>query len=103
MEPIQWEIKKFSELTATELYELLRLRVDVFVVEQACPYPELDGKDILAHTLHLAARMAGGSLAAYLRILAPGGQLPRGQFGPGGYGQGLPGQGAESWVDRKGG
>ncbi len=75
MEPIQWEIKKFSELTAIQLYELLRLRVDVFVVEQTCPYPELDGKDILTHTLHLAARISGG-MAAYLRILAPGVSYP---------------------------
>jgi len=72
MESIQWEIKKFKELTVAQLYELLKLRVDVFVVEQTCPYPELDGKDTHAHTLHVAARMADNNLAAYLRILAPG-------------------------------
>jgi len=55
-----------------ELYEQLRLRVDVFVVEQVCPYPELDGKDIHGDTLHLALRMADHTLASYLRILAPG-------------------------------
>lgn len=38
-------VKGFAELTVTELYEILRLRVDVFVVEQQCPYPEIDGKD----------------------------------------------------------
>lgn len=76
MEPIQWEIKKFSELTAAELYEQLRLRVEVFVVEQACPYPELDGKDLHMETLHLVVRMADGRLAAYLRILAPGVSYP---------------------------
>ncbi len=76
MGSIQWEIKKFSELTATELYELLRLRVDVFVVEQTCPYPELDGKDLHIQTLHVAVRMADGNLAAYLRILAPGVSYP---------------------------
>ena len=81
MVSIQWEIKKFSELTAPELYELLRLRVDVFVVEQTCPYPELDGKDILAHTIHVAARMAEGHLAGYLRILAPGVSYPGVSFG----------------------
>ncbi|MBU0970724.1 MAG: GNAT family N-acetyltransferase [Proteobacteria bacterium] len=75
MESIQWEIKKFSELTATQLYEQLRLRVEVFVVEQACPYPELDGKDLHMETLHLSVRMAG-TLAAYLRILAPGVSYP---------------------------
>lgn len=38
-------IKSFQELTLHELYEILKLRVDVFVVEQNCPYPELDDKD----------------------------------------------------------
>ena len=38
-------IKTFSELSATELYEILRLREAVFIVEQNCPYPEADGKD----------------------------------------------------------
>ena len=41
-----------AELTAVELYELLRLRVDVFVVEQECPYPELDGNDLAGDTRH---------------------------------------------------
>jgi ElaA protein len=78
---ILWEIKKFKELTATELYEQLRLRVDVFVVEQACHYPELDGKDIHGDTIHLALRMADHTLAAYLRILAPGVSYPGVSFG----------------------
>lgn len=39
-------LKKFSELTNLELYGLLKLRTDVFVVEQHCPYPELDGADV---------------------------------------------------------
>ncbi len=38
-------IKKFGELTPYELYDILKLRVDVFVVEQKCPYPEMDGLD----------------------------------------------------------
>ena len=37
--------KGFDELTREELYEILRARVDVFVVEQHCPHPELDGVD----------------------------------------------------------
>jgi len=41
------------ELCAAELYELLRLRADIFVVEQTCPYQDLDGLDLLAHTVHL--------------------------------------------------
>lgn len=42
-----------AELTAAELYALLTLRVNVFVVEQTCPYPELDGRDLLADTVHI--------------------------------------------------
>lgn len=41
-----------AELDPATLYRILRLRVDVFVVEQACPYPELDGRDLEASTRH---------------------------------------------------
>ena len=58
-----------DELTAPELYAVLRLRVDVFVVEQDAPYPELDGRDLLPDTLHLWSPPTGEPLA-YLRILA---------------------------------
>jgi ElaA protein len=81
MEPIQWDIKTFNQLTAGELYELLKLRVDVFVVEQTCPYPELDGKDIHDDTLHVAVRLADQTLVAYLRILAPEVSYPGVSFG----------------------
>jgi ElaA protein len=69
VEQMEWTIKKFAELTADELYEILKLRVDVFVVEQACPYPEIDGHD--RDALHLAGR-EGSMLAAYARVLMPG-------------------------------
>jgi ElaA protein len=63
----------FDELSPTLLYALLRLRVDVFVVEQQCPYPELDGRDTEAGTRHLWADRDGVPVG-YLRILAePGG------------------------------
>ena len=39
-------IKHFSELTTDELYRMIQARIAVFVVEQNCPYQELDGKDI---------------------------------------------------------
>lgn len=62
-------------LTAAELYELLRLRVDVFVVEQECPYPELDGSDLSPSTQHLWTGQ-DGEVSACLRILPePGGVL----------------------------
>ena len=46
-----WKVKKFDELTVPELYQIIKARVDIFVVEQDCPYPDLDGYDQKA--LHL--------------------------------------------------
>lgn len=60
-------------LTSAELYAILKLRVDVFVVEQECPYPEIDGRDLLPSTRHLWVDAEPGP-ASYLRVLAdPGG------------------------------
>ncbi len=58
------------ELTAADLYDLLRLRVDVFVVEQECPYPELDGRDLLESTVHMWWRAE--SVTGCLRLLDEG-------------------------------
>ena len=58
-----------DDLTPATLYALLRLRVDVFVVEQHCPYPELDGRDLEPGTEHRWLEDAAGPLA-YLRVLA---------------------------------
>lgn len=62
---MNYHIKSFEQLNTTELYEILKLRVDVFVVEQNCPYPELDGADY--HALH-AFLEEDGKLLAYLRL-----------------------------------
>ncbi|MEN3304031.1 MAG: ElaA protein [Micromonosporaceae bacterium] len=61
-------VAAFNELDTVTLYGLLRLRVDVFVVEQRCPYPELDGKDLEPGTQHLWLEDAG-TPSAYLRLL----------------------------------
>ncbi|HWD07007.1 MAG TPA: GNAT family N-acetyltransferase [Amycolatopsis sp.] len=62
------------DLTADRLYAILRLRADVFVVEQACAYGDLDGRDLLASTRHLWFEAPDGAVSAYLRVLAdPGG------------------------------
>ncbi|MCP4114698.1 MAG: GNAT family N-acetyltransferase [Desulfobacteraceae bacterium] len=81
MQSLHWDIKKFKGLTIDELYDLLRLRVNVFVVEQTCPYPELDGKDTHEETLHMTALTENHTPAAYLRILAPGVSYPDVSFG----------------------
>ena len=65
---MRWELKKFADLTNKELYDVLRLRVDIFVVEQTCPYPEIDGKD--PESLHLMY-WKNGNIVAYARILPP--------------------------------
>lgn len=58
----------FTDLSTRELYGLCRLRVDVFVVEQACPYPELDGRDLEPETVHLWFEDDGEPVAT-LRVL----------------------------------
>ena len=62
-------IKKFEELTTEELYEILKLRSDVFVVEQECVYPDCDGRDI--HAQHLYVEK-DNEIVGYLRILEKG-------------------------------
>jgi len=67
---IQWSVKSFGELSARDFHDVIQLRIGVFVVEQNCPYPELDGKDLQAH--HLIGRLASGEIVATARILPPG-------------------------------
>lgn len=62
-------IKKFEELSIDELYELLKIRVNVFVVEQKCPYPEVDDRDKHAYHVYI---QEGGEVKAYLRVLEAG-------------------------------
>jgi predicted GNAT family N-acyltransferase len=61
----------FAELTPFEVYRLCRLRVDVFVVEQQCPYPELDGRDLEPATVHLWFE-EDGEILATIRVLDDG-------------------------------
>lgn len=61
-------VARFAELTPAQLYGLLRLRVDVFVVEQECPYPELDGRDTEPTTEHLWIEVDGEPVAT-VRVL----------------------------------
>jgi ElaA protein len=61
------EWQRFAELSPLALYEILRFRQQIFVVEQHSPYPDLDDLDIAAR--HLTVRAADG-LAGYLRLLA---------------------------------
>lgn len=65
MSNIIWKIKSFEEITTSELYEIIKARVDIFVVEQNCPYPDLDGYDQKA--IHLWAEQ-DNTVLAYCRI-----------------------------------
>lgn len=63
-----------ADLDADDLYRMMRLRVDVFVVEQECPYSELDGRDLEATTRHFWIDAADDHVLGYLRLLEePGG------------------------------
>jgi ElaA protein len=66
---MEWFIKPFNELSLKELYSILRLRGEVFILEQNCPYVDADGKDFHAH--HLMG-FFDGELAAYARLVQPG-------------------------------
>lgn len=61
-------IKRFEDLTTRELYDLLQVRVAVFVVEQDCPYQELDGKDLFSYHIFYKEN---GCIQAYLRVVDP--------------------------------
>jgi ElaA protein len=65
-----WIVKTFEELTTTELYNLLRLRSEVFVVEQNCPYLDMDNSDQQA--VHLMGFDEDNELVAYTRLFKPG-------------------------------
>jgi len=77
---MQWLCLKFNELSTIQLYQLLKLRVDVFVVEQNCPYPELDNKDLHQDTYHLLA-YENEQLVACARLLGPGISYPQVSIG----------------------
>ena len=70
---IHWQWRSYAELSPLQIHAIFAARQAVFIVEQACPYPDIDSKDLRA--LHLAG-WAGEQLAAYLRLLAPGESYP---------------------------
>ena len=68
---MQWQYHHFNQLDINTLYDIIKLRIDVFVVEQTCYYPELDDLDRDSQTLHVYAYQ-DNLLVGYLRCLAPG-------------------------------
>lgn len=69
-----WTCARFDELTVGQLYDLLQLRSQVFVVEQNCVFLDIDGLD--RQTLHLLGTGEDGALRAYTRLIPPGVKAP---------------------------
>ncbi len=71
---MQWQLSSFDELDKNDLYALLRLRAAVFVVEQNCPYQDVDNLDQNAY--HLLGKTTDDKLIAYARIIPSLSQQP---------------------------
>ncbi len=69
MNEILWQLKSFEEMDTKFLYDVLRMRNEVFVVEQNCPYQDLDYKD--QQSFHLCG-FIDNTPVAYVRIIPPG-------------------------------
>jgi len=78
MKMLKIKTKNFTELTTKELYELLQLRSEVFVVEQHCVYQDIDGKD--QKSLHVLG-YKNEELVAYTRIFKPGDYFEKASIG----------------------
>lgn len=78
METLKWKIKRFDELSLQELYSVLQLRTEVFVVEQNCVYQDIDGKDQKA--IHLIGEYENQTVA-YARLFQPGDYFEKASIG----------------------
>jgi len=76
---MQCTLKKYEDLSLDEFHDILQLRINVFVVEQNCPYPELDDKDKKA--FHLFCKDENDKFIAYTRIFKPGDYYQEAAFG----------------------
>lgn len=76
--PLSWSVKALEDIPALELYALLKLRADVFIIEQDCIYPDMDDKDQQA--LHVIGSK-DGEVIAYTRIFNKGGYFEKASLG----------------------
>lgn len=79
MQSNQWFIKHFSQLSALEFHNIIQVREAVFVVEQNCPYQDVDGKDTDAY--HIWCENETGEVLCTARILKPGVSYPEAAIG----------------------
>lgn len=78
----QWQWSAFADIAPADLYQVLQKRQDVFILEQTCLYPDLDGLDQDAqHLLGWRSEDGKRELVAYLRCLAPGAKFPEMSLG----------------------
>lgn len=70
MKPLIWHIKEFKDISVDDLYKIVQLREQVFVVEQECVFLDADGLDLQA--VHIFTKNDNGHISAYLRVLPPG-------------------------------
>lgn len=100
-------VRRFSELTASQLHDILELRSKVFVVEQECLYNDIDGRDVEDSTRHVWVE-EDGTIAAYLRVLDATGRadhhvrIGRVVTDPAHRGRGLAAQLVELMIERHG-
>ena len=78
---IATRIAAFNQLSVDDLYEILKLRSNVFVVEQNCAYPDLDEKDRHPQAMHVALKDKDEQLMAYARVLPPNLSYPQPSIG----------------------
>jgi ElaA protein len=76
---LSWRFASFDKLTPLEVHDVYRARIAVFVLEQECPFQDVDGYD--PGSWHLLGRDATGELLAYARILPPGAKYPEPSIG----------------------
>jgi ElaA protein len=76
---LNWHYRRFDALSVDDLYDLLALRSEVFVIEQRCVFQDADGHD--RRSGHLLGRNADGQLQAYLRVVDPGVKFPQPSLG----------------------
>lgn len=66
---ITYSLHTFAELTSLDLFEILKLRQDIFIVEQDCAYPDIDEDDLTSH--HVVGKNKVNQVVSYARILSP--------------------------------
>jgi ElaA protein len=74
MSNILWHTSRFHELSLDQFHDILKLRIDVFVVEQNCPYDELDDRD--RDAVHIWGSNEADEVIAYARMLPPTDEKP---------------------------